>query len=192
MREGHRVIGRTHFYVIIEIDEYIAARLSLLRGRGNEFGVAGLAASAPRSHLIRPKNESRGCVAAGVNLFVAMQARINEVTGCIFHEWPFPSGVRDDQGDVMLPKQFDKFRRLKRFVTHFQGMPNRPDLVGARPRAGLQVVIMLFRERRGFLSIPRKQPEEFLEARFVIAKRRRQLPEGGKSTPICQYGFRNS
>ena len=56
---------------------------------------------------------------------VAVQADINEVRGHVFHERPFPGGVRHDECDLVSPEQGDEFRHAKGGMTNFQRMANR-------------------------------------------------------------------
>jgi hypothetical protein len=119
-REIHRVVGRVHFDVVVEVDIHVAAlepRRSCDELRGRR-----LAAVAPRANERSPTFERLLGVAALVELDVAVQADVDEVGRDVREKWPAARRVRHDERDVVLAQERDELGRREALVPHFERM----------------------------------------------------------------------
>src|SRR6266478_7368095 len=92
----------------------------------NEFRILRLLSFAPQFQSRRPPIERTVVVAAGVELSIAMEAAINEISGQIFRVRPFSGGIGKNEGDIELAQQFEKIRDQKTGVPNFYAITQGP------------------------------------------------------------------
>src|SRR5437764_1324215 len=116
MSQRHRIKRRSHFDVIVEVNEDVALAGPFDGPRSDQAGIVRSAASRPGANLPLPTLKGGIAVTAHIEFFVAMQADVNKVARRILHEWPLACGVRDDESDVVLDQEFDELFDHERFV----------------------------------------------------------------------------
>ncbi len=136
-------------------------------------------AGAPGADLGGPVFERRVIVAADIELLVAVQADVDEVGSDVFHLRPFAGGVGDDEGDVVLAKEFHKGGVFVGIVADFHRVAERAELVGFCKHAAFESAIVLLCELGGFFGIAREEREKVLQPIRIESQHGRQLPEEG-------------
>ena len=156
------------------------ARFALFCGLvGGVLGVFGFGAFQPGFDARRPVVESVGGVAGDVELFVAVEAGVDEVAGEVFHEGPFAGGVGDDGGDVVFSEEGDEVGGFEGVVADFDGVTEFVIFVDFEICTAFHEGGVLLGEFDGILGVAREFFEEGFETGGIEFEVGRELPEEG-------------
>jgi len=161
--------------VVVKIDIDIP-RFALCctgRARARTFGVAAL---CPSRNALGPNRERAFVIAAGVELFGAVEPAIDEVRRHIHQKGPF-DGVGHHEPDAIFPEQRDEFRYFEAVVADFECMPKLAVRAGAEPGARFELRIVTARQPRRRMRVARQKIEEGCEFARIEPHLRRQLPQ---------------
>ena len=106
-----------------------------------------------------------------------MQAHVNKVASRVLKKRPFPSRICHDQGDILFAQKRNEIAILERGMTHFQGVTQWTHGLCLCPRPPRHLCIVLAREASRCRRGPREQSEKRFQARAVVGKIWRQLPQ---------------
>lgn len=159
--QRHRVERRPDLGVVVEIDVDVPP------------------AGAPRAELPGPAAQGRRRVAAGVELLVAVQARVGEIRGRLLEQRPFPRGVGRDEGHARLAEEREKARVAEGLVTDLERVAQRPVRAGLELAAPVDDRIVHARQLGRGARAARQEPEETTQPLRIEMKARRQLPKDG-------------
>ncbi len=143
------------------------------------LGVGDFCAFLPGLDAGGPVLEGFGGVTGDVELFVAVEAGVDEVGGEVFEEGPFSGGVGDDEGYVVFSEEGDEFGGFEGVVADFDGVAEGTFWGGIEIRAAFHEVGVLGGEFGGGVGVVGELLEEGIEKIGVEFEGWGELPEDG-------------
>jgi hypothetical protein len=185
-QESSDTLGKTHgiercpnLHIIVKIDKHVTGSPLLWTCLRNMLGVFQFGAFYPSGKLGGPLVEGLGGVAADVELFVAVEADVDEVGREVFEEGPFAGGVGDDEGDVVVAEELDEVGGFEGGVADFHGVAEGGVFVDFGEGAAFHEGGVGVGELGGLVGVAREFFEEGGDAFGVVGEVGGELPEDG-------------